>query len=71
MTLKAARKTDQEISEINIAKTVSDLKSLPSTLNQYLGSTNSIQDIAYKLSTASDVLFLGRGLMYPVALREL
>ena len=67
MTLKAAQDRS-EISEINIAKTVSDLKSLPSTLNQYLGSTNSIQDIAYKLSTASDVLFLGRGLMYPVAL---
>ena len=67
MTLKAARDRS-EISEINIAKTVSDLKSLPSTLSQYLGSTNSIQDIAYKLSTASDVLFLGRGLMYPVAL---
>ena len=67
MALKAARDRS-EISEINIAKTVSDLKSLPSTLSQYLGSTNSIQDIAYKLSTASDVLFLGRGLMYPVAL---
>ena len=67
MTLKAARDRS-EISEINIAKTVSDLKSLPSTLSQYLGRTNSIQDIAYKLSTASDVMFLGRGLMYPVAL---
>ena len=67
MTLKAAQDRS-EISEINIAKTVSDLKSLPSTLSQYLGSTNSIQDIAYKLSTAGDVLFLGRGFMYPVAL---
>jgi glucosamine--fructose-6-phosphate aminotransferase (isomerizing) len=67
MTLKAAQDRS-EISEINIAKTVSDLKSLPSTLSQYLGSTNSIQDIAYKLSTARDVLFLGRGFMYPVAL---
>ena len=67
MALKAARDRS-EISEINIAKTVSDLKSLPSTLSQYLGRTNSIQDIAYKLSTASDVMFLGRGLMYPVAL---
>ena len=67
MTLKAAQDRS-EISEINFLKIVSDLKSLPSTLSQYLGSTNSIQDIAYKLSTAGDVLFLGRGLMYPVAL---
>ena len=67
MALKAAQDRS-EISKIDIAKTVGDLKSLPSTLSQYLGSTHSIQDIAYKLSTASDVLFLGRGLMYPVAL---
>jgi len=67
MTLKAAQDRS-EISEINFLKIVSDLKSLPSNLSQYLGSTNSIQDIAYKLSTAGDVLFLGRGLMYPVAL---
>ena len=67
MTLKAAQDRS-EISEINFLKIVSDLKSLPSNLSQYLGGTNSIQDIAYKLSTAGDVLFLGRGFMYPVAL---
>ena len=67
MALKAAQDRS-EISEINFLKIVSDLKSLPSNLSQYLGGTNSIQDIAYKLSTAGDVLFLGRGLMYPVAL---
>ena len=67
MTLKAAQDRS-EISEISFLKIVSDLKSLPSNLSQYLGGTNSIQDIAYKLSTAGDVLFLGRGFMYPVAL---
>ena len=67
MTLKAAQDRS-EISEINFLEIVSDLKSLPSNLSQYLGGTNSIQDIAYKLSTAGDVLFLGRGFMYPVAL---
>ena len=67
MTLKAAQDRS-EISEINFLKIVSDLKSIPSNLSQYLGGTNSIQDIAYKLSTAGDVLFLGRGFMYPVAL---
>ena len=67
MTLKAAQDRS-EISEINFLKIVSDLKSLPSNLSQYLGGTNSIQDIDYQLSTAGDVLFLGRGFMYPVAL---
>ena len=67
MALKAAQDRS-EISEINFLKIVSDLKSLPSNLSQYLGGTNSIQDIAYKLSSAGDVLFLGRGFMYPVAL---
>ena len=33
-----------------------------------MGNVNSLKDISYKLSTTSDVLFLGRGLMYPLAL---
>ena len=67
VALKAAK--DRSVfSEVNFVKTVNDLKNLPSTLGQYLGFTNSLKDIAYKLSSASDVLFLGRGLMYPLAL---
>lgn len=66
-TLKAA-KDRAEISSTDISKTVNNLKSLPSILNQYLGNVNSLKDISYKLSTTSDVLFLGRGLMYPLAL---
>ena len=66
-TLKAA-KDRAEISSTDISKTVNNLKNLPAILNQYLGNVNSLKDISYKLSTTSDVLFLGRGLMYPLAL---
>lgn len=66
-TLKAA-KDRSKISSTDILTIVNNLKILPATLNQYLGNVNSLKDISYKLSTTSDVLFLGRGLMYPLAL---
>ena len=66
-TLKAA-KDRSEISATDISKTLDNLKNLPAALNQYLGNVNALKDISYKLSTTSDVLFLGRGLMYPLAL---
>ena len=66
-TLKAA-KDRSKISSTDISTIVNNLKNLPATLNQYLGNVNSLKDISYKLSTTSDVLFLGRGLMYPLAL---
>ena len=67
MALKAAQDRSV-VSETDFITTANELKNLPSTLSQYLGRTNYIKDISYKLSTASDVLFLGRGLMYPLAL---
>ena len=66
-TLKAA-KDRSKISSTDILTIVNNLKNLPATLNQYLGNVNSLKDISHKLSTTSDVLFLGRGLMYPLAL---
>ena len=66
-TLKAA-KDRSKISSTEILTIVNKLKNLPAILNQYLGNVNSLKDISYKLSTTSDVLFLGRGLMYPLAL---
>jgi len=66
-TLKAA-KDRSKISSTEILTIVNKLKNLPATLNQYLGNVNSLKDISYKLSTTSDILFLGRGLMYPLAL---
>ena len=66
-TLKAA-KDRSKISSTDILTIVNNFKNLPATLNQYLGNVNSLKDISYKLSTTSDILFLGRGLMYPLAL---
>ena len=47
---------------------LSALRALPVALNAALDLSGSIKDSARKLSEATDVLFLGRGLMYPLAL---
>jgi glucosamine--fructose-6-phosphate aminotransferase (isomerizing) len=67
VTIKAAC-DKSEYSEKRLKATINELKNLPSFLSRYLENINSIKDVAYKLSTADDILFLGRGLMYPLAL---
>ena len=67
VTIKAAC-DKSEYSEKRLKATINELKNLPSSLGRYLENINSIKDVAYKLSTADDILFLGRGLMYPLAL---
>jgi glucosamine--fructose-6-phosphate aminotransferase (isomerizing) len=47
---------------------VSALRGLPAVLNLALDQNEAIRAAAQKLSEARDVLFLGRGLMYPLAL---
>jgi glucosamine--fructose-6-phosphate aminotransferase (isomerizing) len=47
---------------------LSALRALPVALNAALDMSGSIKGAARKLSEATDVLFLGRGLMYPLAL---
>ncbi|QFT60304.1 Glutamine--fructose-6-phosphate aminotransferase [isomerizing] [Sulfitobacter sp. THAF37] len=47
---------------------VQALRGLPSVINAALNQNPAMRDTAYKLSTARDVLFLGRGQMYPLAL---
>ncbi|WP_170478930.1 glutamine--fructose-6-phosphate transaminase (isomerizing) [Ruegeria arenilitoris] len=44
------------------------LRGLPSVLNTALDEFNTIRKSAQRLSEARDVLFLGRGLMYPLAM---
>ncbi len=44
------------------------LRALPGLMNHALGLSGEIEAIARELSEARDVLFLGRGLMYPLAL---
>ncbi|SDE46055.1 glutamine--fructose-6-phosphate transaminase (isomerizing) [Ruegeria marina] len=51
-----------------IADHAAALRGLPSTLNAALDQNDTIRSAAQKLSEARDVLFLGRGLMFPLAL---
>jgi glucosamine--fructose-6-phosphate aminotransferase (isomerizing) len=44
------------------------LRAVPGLMNHALGLSAAIEGIARELSEARDVLFLGRGLMYPLAL---
>ena len=57
------RSTDEDLSDH-----LSALRALPVALNAALDLSGSIRKAARKLAEASDVLFLGRGLMYPMAL---
>src|SRR5690606_36478304 len=50
------------------AELVRALISLPSAVSAALGTESKIEQIAKRLSKAKDVLYLGRGAMYPVAL---
>ncbi|KID12517.1 glutamine--fructose-6-phosphate transaminase (isomerizing) [Ponticoccus alexandrii] len=44
------------------------LRTLPGVMNAALAHDNALERIARQLSQARDILFLGRGLMYPLAL---
>ncbi|WP_321828963.1 glutamine--fructose-6-phosphate transaminase (isomerizing) [Thalassovita sp.] len=67
MALKAAEQRGTLTSE-RLSDLLSGLRALPNTLNTALEQDGNIANAARKLSEASDVLFLGRGLMYPLAL---
>ncbi len=67
LALKAAADrgtlTDEELADHAAA-----LRGLPSVLNTALDQNRAIRKSAQRLSEARDVLFLGRGLMYPLAM---
>ena len=67
LTLKAA--TDRgTLEEDGRAELVDALRQIPALTAHALNTEASIRDAARQLSEARDVLFLGRGLMYPLAL---
>jgi glutamine---fructose-6-phosphate transaminase (isomerizing) len=67
LALKAA--TDRsEISAEDLQAHISALRGLPNVLAAALEQNDNIRQTAQKLSEARDVLFLGRGLMFPLAL---
>lgn len=49
-------------------KLIDDLVNLPNLVREVLGRERSIEKIAKKYGQASDVLYLGRGINYPIAL---
>ncbi|MEE2945004.1 MAG: glutamine--fructose-6-phosphate transaminase (isomerizing) [Pseudomonadota bacterium] len=51
-----------------IADALSKLRGLPSVLNTAMEAERGLADASRKLAEARDILFLGRGLMYPLAL---
>jgi glucosamine--fructose-6-phosphate aminotransferase (isomerizing) len=51
-----------------LSETLSDLRALPGLFNATLDRDPMMADAAHKIAEARDVLFLGRGLMYPLAL---
>ena len=67
LALKAAADRGA-ISADQVADHVAALRGLPSALNAALDEGPAIRKAAQSLSEARDVLFLGRGLMYPLAL---
>ncbi|WP_375699592.1 glutamine--fructose-6-phosphate transaminase (isomerizing) [Pseudophaeobacter sp. TrK17] len=67
LALKAA--TDRgTISPEDLQAHISALRGLPNVLAAGLEQNDTIRQAAQKLSEARDVLFLGRGLMFPLAL---
>ena len=67
LALKAAQDRGQ-LSDAELEKHVSDLRTLPGRISSALGANDAIALIAQDLAKARDILFLGRGQMYPIAL---
>jgi glucosamine--fructose-6-phosphate aminotransferase (isomerizing) len=51
-----------------LARHLGDLAALPGLMNHAMGLSGEIAMVAEELAEAQDVLFLGRGAMYPLAL---
>ncbi|WP_226688678.1 glutamine--fructose-6-phosphate transaminase (isomerizing) [Ruegeria arenilitoris] len=67
LALKAAADRGT-LSDEELADHAAALRGLPTALNAALDQNQSIKSSAQRLSEARDVLFLGRGLMYPLAM---
>ena len=67
MALKAGRDRGT-LSEKEVEKHLSELGNLPGLMNIAMGQEDQIRTISAKLAEARDILFLGRGQMYPIAL---
>ena len=66
MVLKAA-KDRGHMNAKEVSEKIEALKSLPGVLNAALGIESQAETISVELAEARDILFLGRGQMYPLA----
>ncbi|MGR3503910.1 glutamine--fructose-6-phosphate transaminase (isomerizing) [Pseudaestuariivita sp.] len=67
LALKAAQARGT-LSEAQIAEHLANLQTLPGLIQQAMDLSAPVKTAAQKLAEARDILFLGRGLMYPLAL---
>ena len=67
LALRAAHDRGR-IDDATLARHLAELRSLPGLLNLALGQSEAIAAIAARVAEARDVLFLGRGQMYPLAM---
>jgi glucosamine--fructose-6-phosphate aminotransferase (isomerizing) len=67
LALKAAVDRGR-LSPHDLTRHLTDLAAMPGLMNHALGLSSDIAQIAEELAQAQDVLFLGRGAMYPLAL---
>ncbi len=67
LVLKAARQRGR-IDDAELARRLASLRALPGLVNHALGIEAACSDLSRKLAEARDILFLGRGQMYPLAL---
>ena len=56
------------LSEAQLSKLVADISSLPRLIAETLQLENQAQEIGTSLAHATDAYFLGRGILYPIAL---
>ncbi|GGH21680.1 glucosamine--fructose-6-phosphate aminotransferase (isomerizing) [Cribrihabitans marinus] len=67
LALKAA--TDRgALTADDLADHIAALRGLPASINAALDQEPAMESVAKRLAEARDILFLGRGLMYPLAL---
>ncbi len=66
LAIEAARARGH-LTTAQVAEKLATLRAMPGIINAALGIESTCIDIARKLAEARDILFLGRGAMYPLA----
>lgn len=67
LAVLAAQQTKAQSTE-TLNTIIEAMRSIPAKINQALLLRDTLEQTAYNISKAQDILFLGRGVMYPLAL---